>query len=181
MIQCDTVRQYQQIAGDAVGPLSGSTLFTRRLPVTTVSGDARPMLLEQPIEPGIALSAVRSRLITALHNLDEDHRYDVLLVVTELVSNVLDHTIGTGTLRLIRSTTRCEILVEVDDTTLLLPVHGRSRLGDTRGRGVVVVDNLTREWGTHPSPTGGKTVFAAVPCGGGNEASSCRWTAVGVS
>lgn len=122
------------------------------------------MVLDLAVEPTINLSAVRGHIATALHDLGEDHLYDVVLVVTELVSNVLDHTPGTGRLRVFWHTTRCEITIEVDDQSPAQPVHGHSRLGGTRGRGIVVVDNLVREWGTRPLPDGGKTVFASVPC-----------------
>lgn len=122
------------------------------------------MVLDLAVEPATNLSAVRGHIATALHDLGEDHRYDVALVVTELVSNVLDHTPGTGRLRIFRHTARCEITIEVDDSSPAQPVHGHSRLGGTRGRGIVVVDNLAHEWGTRPLPHGRKTVFASVRC-----------------
>ncbi|SMC96868.1 ATP-binding protein [Lentzea albidocapillata] len=133
--------------------------------MTTVEEDSRSMVLDLLIEPGIVMSALRGQLTSRLRDLGEDHRYDVLLVVTELVSNVLDHTAGTGRLRVLRANAKCEITVEVDDTSESQPMYGRSRLGETRGRGIVVVDNLSLEWGTHPLPGGGKTVFASVRCG----------------
>lgn len=122
------------------------------------------MVLDLAVEPATNLSAVRGHTATALHDLGEDHRYDVALVVTERVSNVLDHTPGTGRLRVFRHTTRCEITIEVDDRSPAQPVHGHSRLGGTRGRGIVVVDNVARDWGIRPLPDGGKMVFASVPC-----------------
>lgn len=133
--------------------------------MTTVEEDSRSVVLDLPIEPGIVMSALRGQLTWSLQDLGEDHRYDILLVVTELVSNVLDHTAGTGRLRVLRSNAKCEITIEADDTSDLRPVHGRSRLGDARGRGIVVVDSLACEWGTRSLPDGGKTVFASVRCG----------------
>ncbi|MFC3897068.1 ATP-binding protein [Lentzea rhizosphaerae] len=130
----------------------------------TAGDSPAAIVLDLVVEPTINLSAMRGRLATALHDLGEDHLYDVVLVVTELVSNVLDHTPGTGRLRVFRHTTRCEITIEVDDRSPARPVHGHSRLGGTRGRGIVVVDNVAREWGIRPLPDGGKTVFASVPC-----------------
>ncbi|MFD5830655.1 ATP-binding protein [Lentzea sp. NPDC060358] len=131
--------------------------------MTTVGGGAGTVLLDLPVDPAIALTAVRARLTTVLHDLGEDHRYDVLLVVTELVNNVLDHTPGTGHLRVLRQGSACEITVEVDDGSPAEPVHGRSRLSGTRGRGIVVVDSLARRWGTRPAERG-KTVFALIAC-----------------
>lgn len=130
----------------------------------TAGDGSAGMVLDLAVESTINLSAVRGHITAALHDLGEDHLYDVVLVVTELVSNVLDHTPGTGRLRVFRHTTRYEIRVEVDDRSPAQPVHGHSRLGGARGRGIVVVDNVAREWGVRPLPGGGKTVFASVPC-----------------
>lgn len=132
--------------------------------MTTVGENSTSVVLDLPIEPTSTVAELRVHLATALDALGEDHRYDVLLVMTELVSNVLDHTAGVGRLRVFRSRILCEITVEVDDTSALRPVHGRSRLGGMRGRGIVVVDKLAREWGTRSLPGGGKTVFATVGC-----------------
>ena len=42
------------------------------------------MVLDLAVKPTINLSAVRGHMATALHDLGEDHLYDVALVVTEL-------------------------------------------------------------------------------------------------
>lgn len=133
--------------------------------MTTNSEVSMSVVLNCAIDPATTASAVRRRLTTALDDLGDDHRYDVLLVVTELVSNVLDHASGVGRLRVRWSAVPCTVFVEVDDTSPLQPVHGRSRLGGARGRGIVVVDGLSGRWGTRASADGGKTVFAAVGCG----------------
>ncbi|MEU7474742.1 ATP-binding protein [Lentzea sp. NPDC042327] len=121
------------------------------------------LVVDLPVAPGLALSALRREVTAALHVLDEDHLYDVQLVVTELVTNVLDHTPGTGRLRILHRTDPCSITVEVDDESPFEPVYGRSRLGEHRGRGIVVVDRISRQWGHRPRE-GGKTVFALVDC-----------------
>ncbi|MGW6441719.1 ATP-binding protein [Lentzea sp. NPDC055074] len=118
-----------------------------------------------PVKPGMSMAALRRELASALKDLGEDHLYDVQLVVTELVSNVLDHTCtSTGHLRIVRHEDPCAVLVEVDDESAVEPVYGRSRLGENRGRGIVVVDNISREWGTRSRGEDGKTVFALVEC-----------------
>lgn len=132
--------------------------------MTTVGEDSASVVLDLPIEPTITVAESRVHLTTTLDDLGEDHRYDVLLVMTELVSNVLDHAAGIGRLRVFRCEAPCEIIIVVDDASALRPVHGRSRLGGMRGRGIVVVDNVAREWGTRSLFDGGKTVFAAVGC-----------------
>lgn len=132
--------------------------------MTTADEDSRSIVLDVTIAPTTLLSALRGHLTTSLQDLGEDHRYDILLVVTELVTNVLEHTPGTGRLRVLRSKAKCEVTIEVDDTSALPPEHGRSRLGGTRGIGIVAVNKIAREWGTRPSADGGKTVFASVRC-----------------
>jgi hypothetical protein len=50
--------------------------------VTTVGDDPASAVLDVPIEPTIAVEGLRGRLTTTLDDLGEDHRYDVLLVMT---------------------------------------------------------------------------------------------------
>lgn len=123
-------------------------------------------VVDLPVRRGMSMASLRRDLAAALHDLGEDHLYDVQLVVTELVSNVLDHTCAsTGHLRIALREDPCAVLVEVDDESAVEPVYGRSRLGENRGRGIVVVDNISREWGFRPRDRG-KTVFALVECTG---------------
>jgi anti-sigma regulatory factor (Ser/Thr protein kinase) len=104
------------------------------------------------------LSAMRSWVGTLLRDLPEDLRLDVLLVCTELASNSYEHAKGPRAVRVQRHTDF--IRVEVDDhTPAELPQLGASRLGDTRGRGLILVANLSRCWGTREF-AGGKTVWA---------------------
>ena len=124
-----------------------SCIHTRRRPVKTVDEGSMSVVLDLPVERTTVMPALRGDVAAILRDLGDDHRYDVLLIVTELVSNVLDHTPGTGRLRILRHNAQCEITVEVDDGSPAQPVHGRSRLGGTRGRGIVVVDNPLRDGG----------------------------------
>ncbi|MEV6717423.1 ATP-binding protein [Lentzea sp. NPDC051208] len=122
--------------------------------------------VDLPLRAGMSMASLRLDLAAALSDLGEDHLYDVQLVVTELVANVLDHTSSTGHLRVLRGQEPGAVMVEVDDESVVRPVYGRSRLGETRGRGIVVVDDLSREWGCRPCGASGKTVFALVECAG---------------
>lgn len=131
----------------------------------TAPGDEAGAVLDLEVQPGLTMSSVRRALTAALADLGEDHLYDVLLVVTELVSNVLDHTPGGGWLRVLRRQAPCVVTIEVDDESTGEPVRGRSRLGEHRGRGIVVVENISLEWGIRPRRDG-KTVFALVGCAG---------------
>ncbi|ANZ43492.1 hypothetical protein BBK82_42460 [Lentzea guizhouensis] len=123
------------------------------------------MVVDLSIEPGMSTAVLRGGVGGVLHDLGEDHRYDVLLVVTELASNVHDHACGVGRLRVFRSVVPCRVWVEVDDEVERLPVYGRSRLGEDRGRGMMMVDGVSLDWGTRSRPGGGKTVYTVICCG----------------
>lgn len=123
-----------------------------------LSASARTLHTLPEDEPD--LGAMRSWVGTLLRDLPEDVRLDVLLVCTELASNSYEHAAGPRAVRVQRHTDF--IRVEVDDRTPAeLPQLGQSRLGDTRGRGLILVANLSRCWGTREF-TGGKTVWAEV-------------------
>ncbi|USX54594.1 ATP-binding protein [Lentzea sp. HUAS12] len=132
--------------------------------MTTTGEGLWSTVTDLPIERSTVVSALRGHVQSALRVLSEDHRYDVLLVVTELVSNVLDHTTGDGRLRVLLSRVGCQVAVEVDDCSAQQPVYGESRLGGHRGRGMVMIDNITHAWGARPRAGGGKTVYALVWC-----------------
>ncbi|MFD4637060.1 ATP-binding protein [Lentzea sp. NPDC058436] len=132
--------------------------------MTTTGEGLWSLVMDLPIERSTVVSAMRGHVQEALPGLSEDHLYDVLLVVTELVSNVLDHTTGGGRLRLLLNRVGCQVAVEADDDSVQQPVYGESRLGGNRGRGMVMIDNITHAWGTRPRAEGGKTVYALVWC-----------------
>ena len=109
------------------------------------------------------LAAVRGWTRDALPGVTTDELEDILLVVTELVSNAFDHSRGPRQLRLHRSTEPCPVRVEIDDASTQVPVLGTSRLGGTRGRGLIIVNRLAKDWGVTTTPSG-KTVWAEVEC-----------------
>ncbi|WP_250002879.1 ATP-binding protein [Actinoplanes sp. M2I2] len=85
---------------------------------------------------------------------------DVLLVITELVENVMQHTDDGGELVVRRRDDA--VRIEVADSS---PEPPRQYPPDPRrigGRGMLLVAAMTREWGTHPLD-GGKVVWADVP------------------
>ncbi|HUQ60016.1 ATP-binding protein [Lentzea sp.] len=106
------------------------------------------------------LASVRAWVGALLRDLHEDVQLDVLLVCTELASNAYEHAEGPRALRVQRHIDF--IRVEVDDhTPAELPRLGESRLGDSRGRGLILVAQLARCWGTREF-TGGKTIWAEI-------------------
>ncbi|WP_123747762.1 ATP-binding protein [Saccharothrix texasensis] len=100
---------------------------------------------------GLARDFVRKTL-TDLGYLG-DHS-DVVLVVSELVSNALRHTATIPVVRLAGDALR--LRVEVEDGSPVLP---RARLSATVGGwGLQLVQQLTTAWGATPEP-GGKVVW----------------------
>jgi signal transduction histidine kinase len=100
----------------------------------------------------------RELIARALRTWDvEDPDASLLLVVTELVENVHQHTTGEGELRLALSPGA--VLVEVSDTSPGLPLDGHSPADPGPGRGLALVRTLAANWGTQPG-SGGKVVWA---------------------
>jgi anti-sigma regulatory factor (Ser/Thr protein kinase) len=101
---------------------------------------------------------------TALHQLvrwqSPELAEDALLVITELVQNVIQHTGDGGELAISRNPEA--VLVEVSDSSReeprMYPPDPR-RVG---GRGMLVVASLSRTWGSRPT-TEGKIVWAELP------------------
>ncbi|ROP41772.1 ATP-binding protein [Saccharothrix texasensis] len=109
------------------------------------------------------LAGVRRWAGDALGDLTDDEVGDCLLVVTELVANAYDHGEAPRRVRLHRSDEPCSVRIEVDDAAPGEVVVGRSRLGHNRGRGMVLVANLSARWGVDRHEAG-KTVWAEVLC-----------------
>ena len=82
---------------------------------------------------------------------------DVLVVISELVQNVSQHTTGGGNLAV-----RCErrtIVVEVRDGDATLPRQKRPDDRRPGGRGLLLVAGMAREWGALTEGNG-KVVWA---------------------
>ncbi|MEG3626792.1 SpoIIE family protein phosphatase [Streptomyces poriticola] len=78
------------------------------------------------------------------------------LVASELVTNAIRYARPPLALRLIRDSV---LMCEVSDASSTTPHMKRSRAFDEGGRGLLLVAQLTRRWGTRYAP-GGKTVWA---------------------
>jgi anti-sigma regulatory factor (Ser/Thr protein kinase) len=118
-------------------------------------------------DPATALLGVRRWIAADLADLGEQHFMDTMLVAVELITNAYDHGGGLREVRVVRVRVPCLIKIEVADFSTDPPVLGRSRLPleACRGRGVLIVDKLSRQWGmTVDSESGGKTVWADVGC-----------------
>jgi anti-sigma regulatory factor (Ser/Thr protein kinase) len=88
-----------------------------------------------------------------------DARSDAELVCTELVTNAVEHAHGPRAVRITMLDT-ARLRIEVDDAGSSRPTLGRSRFGSVRGRGLTLVDAVSR-WGVR-GRLGGKTVWATL-------------------
>ncbi|MFJ8658698.1 ATP-binding protein [Streptomyces sp. NPDC093795] len=95
---------------------------------------------------GVARRLVRTALrIWGLDSLSED----ATLVITELVSNAVDHSRLPSIRVIVSRPSPNGIRVGVVDRSRTLPTLRADSHGDQlRGRGLVLVDTLTEEWGT---------------------------------
>ncbi|MEJ8654078.1 SpoIIE family protein phosphatase [Streptomyces sp. MS1.AVA.3] len=73
------------------------------------------------------------------------------LIVSELVTNAIRHGTGPITLRLIRQDA---LICEVSDASSTSPRLRHARTTDEGGRGLFIVAQLTRRWGTRYTPIG---------------------------
>jgi hypothetical protein len=85
---------------------------------------------------------------------------DTLLVITELVQNVIQHTGDGGELALSRRPDA--VLVEVFDGSHKMPRVQRPDPRRVGGRGMVVVEAMSLAWGSRPTGDG-KVVWAEMP------------------
>jgi hypothetical protein len=85
--------------------------------------------------------------------------HDIVLLVTELVTNAVLHGEPPIQLRLRR--TSAHVVVEVDDSATFLPRRLRATPEDEHGRGLQLVSLLAHRWGTRPT-VNGKSVWCVV-------------------
>jgi anti-sigma regulatory factor (Ser/Thr protein kinase) len=110
----------------------------------------------------IPAARVRRECRRGLNEWDLGERADdVLLVTTELVNNVRQHTDDGGQLRL--SLHNDAILIEVTDTNPRTPQPQPADAGKPGGRGLLLIAAVARRWGSRPARWAGhtgKTVWA---------------------
>ncbi|MEZ0110564.1 serine phosphatase RsbU (regulator of sigma subunit)/PAS domain-containing protein [Catenulispora sp. EB89] len=86
----------------------------------------------------------------------EDLSFATELIVSELVTNAIRYGAPPITLRLIQDNT---LICEVSDCSSTAPHLRRARVFDEGGRGLMLVAQFARSWGTRHTPTG-KTIWA---------------------
>jgi anti-sigma regulatory factor (Ser/Thr protein kinase) len=83
---------------------------------------------------------------------------DIRLVVSELVTNALVHAQPPVIVSVQEQ--RFNVLVTVSDKSPVPPVALPHEVTDVSGRGLSMVEQVSREWGTNPRLDGGKSVWA---------------------
>lgn len=133
--------------------------------MTASSNGHRGLILNVNLSSDAAppLSDLRRSLRQALSHLDTDCVEDAELLVTELVSNAYDHGQPPIILRLCQLP-NWSLHIDVEDSDRThLPQLRASGPGGERGRGLVLVDQLSRGWGFNVTATS-KVVWAEMNC-----------------
>lgn len=115
--------------------------------------------LTLPLAP---LAAMRARQLVGERlsswHLD-DHVDTLALVVTELVTNAIQHGEARDTLDLELKADDQRIRLTVVDGSAIRPVARQVETEETSGRGLRIVEQLVDRWGTDDNPGGGKRVW----------------------
>ena len=83
---------------------------------------------------------------------------DAQLVVSELATNAMVHAATSFKVSL--HAFEQTLLLEVEDGSQVGPSLVATRVLDTNGRGMAIVDLLSRDWGVDTHGAGGKSVWA---------------------
>ena len=122
-----------------------------------------------PGAPGRVRRWVRTILMS--WNIGADRAEDVVLVISELVANVVDHAATRMTVTIDQAPGVVSIAVSdaSNRQPRLQPLNSQA----TRGRGLQLVDALCVRWGTVPRRPGpGKLVWAHIACNKSSGAAS---------
>jgi anti-sigma regulatory factor (Ser/Thr protein kinase) len=115
--------------------------------------------LQLPFRQASDSAGLRGRAAELLAGLPQEVIGDILLVITELVDNVVQHTAGGGELRVCCADGT--VHVEVHDRSRAFPQLQRPDLLRPGGRGLLLIAALAKTWGSRPTTTG-KVVWACL-------------------
>lgn len=87
---------------------------------------------------------------------------DAALVLSELVGNAVRHAEGSSLQVRLRRTGDV-LRIAVHDRSATPPQPREASFEDESGRGMLIIEALSKDWGWEPRPTG-KVVWADVPC-----------------
>lgn len=124
-----------------------------------IGGDSRLDLLPMPMAATLAREFVRR----CSSDLDAPDVVDaIVLCVSELVTNAIDHAAPPYQLTVTRAPDRLRI--EVADASVRLPVLRTASTLSERGRGNFILERVATSWGVEPTQSG-KTVWAEFATG----------------
>ncbi|MFF4803487.1 SpoIIE family protein phosphatase [Streptomyces sp. NPDC001351] len=123
---------------------------------TRLFGEDRVASWDVPVDPAV-VAETRRRACDRLAAWGlEETAFVTELVISELVTNAIRYASGPIRLRLIKDEA---LICEVSDASSTSPHLRRARVFDEGGRGLFMVAELTRRWGTRYTCTG-KTIWA---------------------
>jgi anti-sigma regulatory factor (Ser/Thr protein kinase) len=114
------------------------------------------------IPEAVRVARSRVRAVLGFHGLGE-YADDAEAIASELVSNAVQHVLGNGTETIGVTVSRIRnpeaVSVVVTDSSPDGPVKRDPSDSSERGRGLLIVDELSARWGWHRED-GGKAVYA---------------------
>jgi anti-sigma regulatory factor (Ser/Thr protein kinase) len=113
-------------------------------------------LVAEPASAGLA------RDFVCLHLVAHSLLYlvqDIRLVVSELATNALQHAQTPFVVTL--SMTGGVVLLTLQDESQLIPIRSAPGVMDMSGRGLMIVELLSHEWGISTDDRGSKSVWAS--------------------
>lgn len=106
-----------------------------------------------------AAAEARGRVRAAICTWDVHIDQDVAVLLTsELVTNAISHD-ADGMVMLAITCSKDELRVDVHDTSCSPPIPIRAAPDAEAGRGLVLVDSLSDEWGWYQTPSGKAVYF----------------------
>ncbi|MFJ1653965.1 SpoIIE family protein phosphatase [Streptomyces sp. NPDC088337] len=148
---CDRVLRTLLPAGSASDDAALLLARTRALPPSQVA------TWDIPADPSL-VAPVRKQVVDRLDDWGlSEAAFTTELVVSELVTNAIRY--GTPPIRLRLIHDEAHLTCEVSDTTHTAPHLRRAKTWDEGGRGLLLVAQLTRRWGSRHTAEG-KTIWA---------------------
>ncbi|HET9972724.1 MAG TPA: ATP-binding protein [Streptosporangiaceae bacterium] len=132
-------------------------------------GHPRPLnagtlsLTPLPTSPGFARQYTRF-FLDSCRGLSEDAAETAVLLVSELVTNAVRFAAGADAslIRLSIRHFRDGLLIEVGDASSDPPARSGAGQDAEGGRGLAIIDALSKEWSYFPVPDGGKVVYCVL-------------------
>ncbi len=146
----------QHFSGKRLNPSLRNLMDTMTVTRPRLSHRYRVTLAAAPAAAAQARGQVRAAIVSWDVPVDPD---TAALLTSELVTNAITHADG-GTVLLAISCRRGQLRVDVHDASRSLPVPVNVPADAEAGRGLLLVNSLSDEWGTYRTPSGKSVYFA---------------------